>query len=268
MLQMIKDPNHPRRNKIYDQILHAILHTNKPKRGDFIETDNCKFILKRIEVKESVLNTIEIKDRLLNSIDYNISSVESKSIHTRTSTVSFHWKVQQRRIPNQLVYSVGRLTSPLTFPIPDTLLKIDTSIISINIVLGDKNVYILPSFMESSSLFKDIFHSIRIKESVFLQPPNLLESEGVQLPQKEHNAPDKHLYAADITSSSFSSQTKYCQSECAYYQDPLFLSIDYDIFCPVSIMTDYVAEKGKTILEKGESFIETIYLLGRLSRAF
>jgi predicted small metal-binding protein len=110
-----------RKNVKVNSVVVPIISPNiAPKHKEEIEN----FTLKHIESNTHSFQ--DIHDEVLNSIDFNVSKRSSSYIHTKTSRVSFNWKVQQRIIPNFIYNFTTNNKIQMSYPINDTLLKIAT----------------------------------------------------------------------------------------------------------------------------------------------
>jgi hypothetical protein len=94
-----------------------------------------------------------------------------------------------------------------------------------------------------------------------------ISDDHIDLP----NAPHEH----DNISYLRRIELKQCGNDLpsqvvVYIKEPDFLCTEecIDFLCPISMIVDIIAEKIKVILEKGETYMQTTFLLGRLSRSF
>jgi hypothetical protein len=163
------------------------------------------------------LDLIPIPDPILNSMDFSLHfELPGRLKSQHDSRVSFDWNV-----------TVVEMSKD-THRVKSSLLKIDK-------VLNDVNVYLLPPSMDFSML-PLLAECMNLQQAMFVEPV-VTDSIPPWMIEKETS------------------------------QEPLFIAMDGEHLSMLSILVDFVAEKQKLIHEMGNSLCDTfsdIYSIGRI----
>jgi hypothetical protein len=174
------------------------------------------FTLKRATTTPK-LDLIPIPDPILNSIDFSLHfELPGKLKSQHDSKVSFDWNV-----------TVVELSKD-THRVKNTLLKIDK-------VLNDVNVYLLPPSVDFSML-PLLVDCMNLHQAMFVEPL-IVDSLPLWFMDQQHT------------------------------HEPMFIAMDGEHLSMLSILVDFVAEKQKLIHEMGNSLCDTfsdIYSIGRI----